>query len=136
MSDISWNVRKCMNNMINIMMTIDTYLIDWSLVKSWMVRRSVWFGFGFNNFSDIYVPMCCADLTWVSATIFIIHTMYILDCFWFRTKNAQFQNMKKVRKISKILKIRFWKKNPTPIPIPKLDLGFSSQYQNLVSVAH
>ena len=44
---------------------------------------------------------------------------------------------KKIRKISRILKFRFWKKkNSAPIPIQKLDLGFSSRYQNLVSVAH
>ena len=41
---------------------INNYLINWSFVKSWMVRRSVWFDFGFNNFSDIHLPMCCAEL--------------------------------------------------------------------------
>ena len=60
-----------------------TYLINWSLVKSWMVRRSVWFGFGFNNFSDIYAPMYCAELNGHSS--------------WFWTRNAQFQNKKKSR---------------------------------------
>ena len=46
--------------------------------------------------------------------------------------------LKKWGKNEKKLKLekkefRFWKKNP--IPIPKLDLGFDSRYQNLVSVA-
>ena len=30
----------------------------------------------------------------------------------------------------------FGKKKSAPIPIPKLDLSFGSQYQNLVSVVH
>ena len=100
-------IKWCTLYIIDIIFALNTYLltylINWSLVKSWMVRRSVWFGFGFNNLSDIYVPMCCAESTGISATIFVIHTIYHS---WFQTKTTQFQNKKTSRITAELIRDR------------------------------
>ena len=43
-----------------------------------------------------------------------------------------FKNLKRKKEKS----FGFAKKVQAPIPIPKVDLGFSSRYQKMVSVAH